>query len=147
MDLGEMSMHLTRRLVLVGGLSFGLAACANSRFRTYDGPEVTRVRLFKSDRNLFVYSGDRILKTYKTDLGFAPKGHKQFEGDGKTPEGSYIIDRHNPKSLFHLSVGISYPNEADIAFAKAQGREPGGEIFIHGGPRRGIDQIKSDWTA
>ncbi len=72
---------------------------------------------------------------------------KQFEGDGKTLEGSYTVDKRNPDSLFHLSVGISYPNDTDIAFAAAQGREPGGDIFIHGGPRPGVDPIKSDWTA
>ena len=54
----------------------------------------------------------------------------------------------NPDSLFHLSIGISYPNEADIAFAEAQGKSPGGDIFIHGGPRKGIDPMnKRDWTA
>ena len=89
-----------------------------------------------------------VLKTYPMGLGFAPVGHKQFEGDGRTPEGSYFIDRRNPNSLFHLSIGISYPNAADRAFAKAQGKSPGGDIFIHGGPRKGIDPVdKRDWTA
>ena len=59
-----------------------------------------------------------------------------------------MIDRRNPNSLFHLSIGISYPNEADRAFAAAQGKSPGGDIFIHGGPRKGIDPTdKQDWTA
>ena len=81
-------------------------------------------------------------------LGFAPEGHKQFEGDGRTPEGTYIVDKRNPESTYHLSVGISYPNEADIAFAEAQGLSPGGDIFIHGGPRPGIDPTDvRDWTA
>ena len=137
----------TRRRVVLGGLALGLAGCASSKFKTYDGPEVTHIDLFKSDRTLLLYNGERVLKSYKVDLGFAPTGHKQFEGDGKTPEGKYIIDRRNPRSLFHLSIGISYPNEADVAFAKSKGREPGGEIFIHGGRRRNIDPIKPDWTA
>ena len=137
----------TRRRVVLGGLALGLAGCDRSKFKTYDGPEVTHIDLFKSDRTLLLYNGERVLKSYKVDLGFAPTGHKQFEGDGKTPEGKYIIDRRNPRSLFHLSIGISYPNEADVAFAKAKGREPGGEIFIHGGRRRNIESIKPDWTA
>ena len=59
-----------------------------------------------------------------------------------------MIDRRNPDSLFHLSIGISYPNAADIAYAAAQGREPGGDIFIDGGPRRGVDPVGvRDWTA
>lgn len=139
-------MKTTRRTALLGGLALGLAGCA-SKFRTYDGPEVTRLQMFKGDRNLFLFNNTSVLKAYRIDLGFAPEGPKQFEGDGKTPEGAYTVDRRNPDSLFHLSIGISYPNEADIAFAVAQGREPGGDIFIHGGPRPGIDAIKPDWTA
>lgn len=139
-------MKTTRRTALLGGVALGLAGCA-SKFRTYDGPEVTRLQMFKGDRNLFLFNNTSVLKAYRIDLGFAPEGPKQFEGDGKTPEGAYTVDRRNPDSLFHLSIGISYPNEADIAFAAAQGREPGGDIFIHGGPRPGIDAIKPDWTA
>lgn len=141
-----MMMKTTRRTALLGGLAFGVAGCA-SKFRSYNGPEVTRLQMFKGDRNLFLFNGASVLEAYKIDLGFAPEGPKQFEGDGKTPEGAYTIDRRNPDSLFHLSIGISYPNEADIAFAAAQGREPGSDIFIHGGPRPGIDAIKPDWTA
>jgi len=139
-------MKTTRRTALLGGLALGLAGCA-SKFRTYDGPAVTRLQMFKSDRNLFLFNNTSVLKAYRIDLGFAAEGPKQFEGDGKTPEGTYTVDRRNPDSLFHLSIGISYPNEADIAYAAAQGREPGGDIFIHGGPRPGIDAIKPDWTA
>ena len=139
--------RLPRRFFLLGGVAAFLSGCA-SKFRSYNGPEVTRVRLYKSERLLVLDGADGVLKTYPVGLGFAPEGHKQFEGDGRTPEGAYTIDRRNPDSLFHLSVGISYPNEADIAFAEAQGKSPGGDIFIHGGPRKGIDPMdKRDWTA
>lgn len=142
-----MNSEFSRRFVLLGGIAAFLSGCA-SKFRSYNGPEVTRVRLFKSERLLVLDGVNGVLRTYSVGLGFAPLGHKQFEGDGKTPEGSYVIDRRNPDSLFHLSVGISYPNEADIAFAEAQGKSPGGDIFIHGGPRKDIDPIdKRDWTA
>ena len=88
------------------------------------------------------------MRTYFIGMGFAPVGHKQFEGDGRTPEGFYLIDRRNPGSLFHRSIGISYPNEVDISFAEKQGQSPGKDIFIHGGPRRGIDPMNvRDWTA
>ncbi|WP_068117687.1 L,D-transpeptidase family protein [Tropicimonas marinistellae] len=140
-------IQIPRRAVLLGGLAAFLSGCA-SKFRTYSGPEVTRLRIYKAQRLLVLDGADRVLKTYPIGLGFAPEGHKQFEGDGRTPEGSYVIDRRNPDSLFHLSVGISYPNEADIAFAEAQGRSPGKDIFIHGGPRRGVDPTNvRDWTA
>ena len=137
----------TRRVFLLGTVAVLLSACAG-KFRTYDGPPVTRLRIYKSQRLLFLDGKTGPLKTYQIGLGFAPKGHKQFEGDGKTPEGSYVIDRRNPDSLYHLSIGISYPNDADISFAAEQGRPPGGDIFIHGGPRRGIEPLNvRDWTA
>lgn len=140
-------LPITRRGVLLGGIMTFLSACA-SKFRTYNGPEVTRVRVYKAERLIVLDGATEPLRTYPMGMGFAPVGHKQFEGDGKTPEGSYIIDRRNPNSLFHLSIGISYPNAEDRAFAAAQGRSPGGDIFIHGGPRRGIDPMNvRDWTA
>ncbi|UWQ43990.1 L,D-transpeptidase family protein (plasmid) [Leisingera aquaemixtae] len=139
--------RIPRRRILLGGIAVLLSGCA-SKFRSYTGPEVTRLRLYKSERLLVLDGAEGVLRTYPVGLGFAPEGHKQFEGDGRTPEGAYLIDRRNPDSLFHLSIGISYPNEADIAFAAAQDKSPGGDIFIHGGPRRGIDPMnKRDWTA
>jgi murein L,D-transpeptidase YafK len=91
-----------------------------------------------------------VLESYDIDLGFSPEGHKQFEGDGRTPEGLYFIDRRNPNSAYHLSIGISYPNAADRAFAAAQGKSPGGDIFIHGGPQTPRDKARArqtrDWT-
>ena len=131
-------------LVLVVGLT--LSGC--SKFYHYDGPEVTRVLVYKTDRRIMLLHDNIVLESYKMDLGFAPVGHKQFRGDGKTPEGNYIIDRRNPNSEFHLSIGINYPNAKDVAYASSQGKNPGGDIFIHGGPRKGIDPMnKRDWTA
>ncbi len=133
--------------MLLGGGAALVAGCSQqpSKFKTYNGPEVTRLVAFKQARELHVMHHGRRLETYRFQLGFAPVGHKQFEGDGKTPEGEYIIDRRNPNSAFHLSIGISYPNEADREFARAMGRSPGGDIFIHGTPRRYVN--KPDWTA
>ena len=142
-----MTQGWTRRAALMGGVGALVAGCAG-KFRSYDGPAVTRLRLFKGRRLLVLDGTAGPLRAYPIGLGFAPMGHKRFEGDGRTPEGSYVIDRRNPDSLFHLSIGISYPNEADTAYAAAQGREPGGDIFIHGGPRPGIDpEDVRDWTA
>jgi murein L,D-transpeptidase YafK len=115
-----------------------------SKFKRYSGPEVTQVQVHKADRKMYLFHNDRVLKSYDVALGFAPDGHKQFEGDGKTPEGAYFISHKNPDSQFHLSLGISYPNEADIAFAEAEGKSPGGDIFIHGGPNTRVTQ--RDWT-
>ena len=81
---------------------------------------------------MYLFHHDKVLKDYEIDLGFSPIGDKYYEGDGKTPEGTYIIDRRNPTSKFHLSIGISYPNAQDRAEAAALGKPPGGDIFIHG---------------
>ncbi|RUS59604.1 hypothetical protein EGN72_12930 [Pseudorhodobacter sp. E13] len=135
------------KLIAALFLILGLAACGgkDSKFRTYNGPPITKVVVYKDARKMQLFSNTKIVKTYDIALGFAPKGHKQFEGDGKTPEGLYYIDRRNPRSRFHLSIGISYPNKADIAYAKSQGKEPGGEIFIHGKTGYKGDN-KGDWT-
>jgi murein L,D-transpeptidase YafK len=124
-------------------IAIGLAGCG-SKFKRYNGPEVTQVQVHKTDRKMYLFHNDRMLKSYDIALGFAPEGHKQFEGDGRTPEGQYFISHKNPESQYHLSLGISYPNEADIAFAKSQGKSPGGDIFIHGGPKARVS--KRDWT-
>lgn len=127
-------------------LFVGLAGCSDSKFTTYDGPEVTKLEVHKDRRILKVFHGNRLLKKYDVELGFGATGHKQFEGDGKTPEGRYTIDRRNPNSSFYLSLGISYPNARDIAFARSQGKDPGGEIFIHGQPNL-LGKRGPDWTA
>jgi len=120
--------------------------CADQRkFLTYDGPEVTSIVVNKDARKMYLLHHGEILRDYQIDLGFAPLGDKQVAGDGKTPEGSYLIDRRNPNSRFHLSLGISYHNRADIAEARALGEEPGGDIFIHGQPSR-YRAAGDDWT-
>jgi murein L,D-transpeptidase YafK len=141
-------MMRSLKLIFAGLLCLGLAACG-SKFKTYNGPEVTQVIVDKGDREMFLLHHNQVLKKYRVDLGFAPEGHKQFEGDGKTPEGSYVIDRRNPNSQYHLSIGISYPNRRDIAFATSQGKSPGGEIFIHGQPnaKSFLQRTGPDWTA
>lgn len=122
----------------------GLAAC-NSKFRSYNGPEVTAIQVHKAAHKMYLLHNDQVLKQYDIALGFAPVGHKQFEGDGKTPEGTYYISYKNPDSDYHLSLKIDYPNDADRAYASSMGKTPGGDIMIHGGPRQKIRQ--RDWTA
>ena len=135
--------------------TFGLGLAAamlipgcSSKFRTYNGPEVTSVVLNKGSRSLFLLNDEEVLESYRVALGFAPEGHKRIKGDGRTPEGAYRIDRRNPNSEFHLSLGISYPNAEDIAAARALGMNPGGDIFIHGQPNKGTRRKQNgDWTA
>mgnify|MGYP006357397865 CR=1 FL=1 len=81
--------------------------------------------------------------------GRQPDRQEALEGDGKTPEGVYYISHRNPNSTYHLSLGISYPNNDDRAYAAAAGKPTGGDIFIHGGPvtERSKKNKKGDWTA
>ncbi|WP_299152720.1 L,D-transpeptidase family protein [uncultured Tateyamaria sp.] len=137
---------MKRRHLMMGGVAaLGLGACTQSKFKTYDGPEVTYVIVNKGDREMFLLHGGRVLEKYDIDLGFAPIGDKFFEGDGRTPEGRYLIDRRNPNSKFHLSLGISYPNAQDRAEAAALGKPPGGDIFIHG-ESNPLKRKRGDWT-
>lgn len=57
-------------------------------------------------------------------------GPKRKQGDYQVPEGFYFIDRFNPASSFHLSLGINYPNLSDKR--KSNATNLGGDIFIHG---------------
>lgn len=138
---------LTRRLLLTTATAAVLTACTRRpRFLVYTGPEVTEVVLWKAERRLELWHHDQMLREYDVGLGQRPLGHKQFEGDSRTPEGLYEIDRQNPNSAYHLSIGISYPNAEDIARAQEMGVSPGGDIFIHGrGPRHPF--ARGDWSA
>jgi murein L,D-transpeptidase YafK len=108
------------------------------------------VEVFKSERRMELKRDGRMLKAYRVALGFAPRHHKEREGDGRTPEGSYTIDARNPRSAFHLSLRVSYPDAQDRARAEALGVPPGGDIYIHGLPN-GLRRLwtphpRRDWT-
>ena len=135
-------MRLVRILVVLAAV-FALSGCA-TKFKTYRGPEVTSVQIHKTARKMYLLHGTQVLESYDVGLGFAPIGHKEFEGDGKTPEGSYFINRRNPDSEYHLSLGISYPNDKDREYAASIDKEPGGDIFIHGAPNKRVPV--RDWT-
>ncbi len=119
--------------------------------------------IHKARRQMELYDGDRLAKTYRIALGLNPGDDKRKEGDGCTPEGEFYICTKNDRSRFHLFLGLSYPNEEDaerglragliskeehdqISEALGNRRRPpwdtrlGGEIGIHGG---GAD---SHWT-
>ena len=136
-------MALNRRFVL-----FGIAgiACLSPIASSAEGDTVTHVIIMKKRRRLYLMHDEKVLRKYRIGLGFAPYGHKQFRGDGKTPEGRYFIDFKNPNSGFHLSLKISYPNAKDVSYARSHGKEPGGDIFIHG-QENGKFRQRGDWTA
>lgn len=110
-----------------------------------------RIVVQKSSRKMTLHRGSEALKSYRIALGGNPVGHKEVEGDQKTPEGIYRISGRNPNSRFHLSLRISYPNAADILHAQTLGLSPGGDIMIHGLPNgfsgHGSTHNLIDWTA
>ncbi len=122
-----------------------------------------RIVVHKARRELLVFSGSTLLKTYRAALGGNPVPPKTRQGDRATPEGRYVICRKNPQSRFVLSLGLSYPNAADadrglaaglisrsehrriLESARAGACPPwntalGGEVFLHG------SGSASDWT-
>jgi len=109
-----------------------------------------RVLVLKKERKLVLLARGQTLKTYRISLGGDPVGPKRREGDHKTPEGSYVLDRRNPKSRFYKSIHISYPSAEDRARAAKKGVPPGGDIMVHGLPN-GYGWVRDahrlhDWT-
>lgn len=88
--------------------------------------------VYKSKHQMMAYEQNKLVKTYQVSFGDNPVGHKQFEGDNKTTEGLYAINTKNSKSGYHKNLGISYPNQQDLQYAKLRGKAAGGAIKIHG---------------
>ena len=122
-----------------------------------------RIEVFKVRRELQLFDGTNLVKTYRVALGSNPVPPKERQGDRATPEGSYFICHKNPKSQYHLSLCISYPGPADakhglaagliskaeyqaILKADANRKTPpmntklGGDVFVHG------NGSSPDWT-
>jgi murein L,D-transpeptidase YafK len=115
-----------------------------------------KIVIKKAKKKLFLYSEEKLLRTYPVKLGFNPVGDKVRQGDKRTPEGSYYICMKNPRSKYYLSLGLSYPsiedaergleqklitkNDRDRIIERISKKSIppwdtplGGEIFIHGG--------------
>ena len=110
---------------------------------------VERIVIEKSARHMTLIQDGKEVRVYKIALGFSPEGDKDRQGDGRTPEGEFRIDRRNEKSAYHLSLGLDYPQPPDRARARAGGYSPGGDIMIHGQPNMLPDEtlLRGDWTA
>lgn len=100
----------------------------------------------KSRRELYLYKHGMLLAKYPVSLGLNPLGHKQVEGDDKTPIGAYTLDGRNEDSDYHRSLHISYPNAEDRAHAASMGLPPGGQIMVHGQPSYDDHPRDGDWT-
>jgi murein L,D-transpeptidase YafK len=144
-----------KRFVAICVLTVLVALAAGPGLQGLDRPaplsqQADRVVIDKAQRRLTLYRAGVPLRSYRVALGPQPVGSKTREGDGRTPEGLYAIDRRNPASGYHLALHVSYPNAQDRARAAALGVPPGGDIMIHG-MRRGLGWLgplhrMKDWT-
>jgi murein L,D-transpeptidase YafK len=136
-------------LFTVALISMVAQTCTNN-IQPSNIEKVDTIKVYKAKRLLETYYKGKLIKSYKISLGGSPVGHKQEEGDNKTPEGAYVINDKNPNSAYHKNLGISYPNAQDIKAAKKRGKSPGGDIKIHGLPNGmgsiGKAHLLSDWT-
>lgn len=101
-----------------------------------DFPVADEVVIEKGKRKLHLVKDGTPFRSFDIALGMIPEGHKEMEGDFRTPEGRYLLDMRNPNSEFFLSIHISYPNGEDVRKARTKGVDPGGAIMIHGLPNK-----------
>ena len=94
------------------------------------------IRAFKKEKTLEVWARDKqneqyvLLKTYPFCKSSGKLGPKLKNGDKQIPEGFYKIDKFNPNSKFHLSLGLNYPNKVDKKIGDSTNL--GADIFVHG---------------
>jgi murein L,D-transpeptidase YafK len=129
----------------------GLAAVSRVATSYDDGfPIADKVVVRKSERKLQLMRDGEAFRTFDIALGIAPLGHKEEEGDNRTPEGTYWLDLRNPRSDYFLSIRVSYPNDTDRRLARQKGVDPGGQIMIHGQPNAPTYSAayyrQADWT-
>jgi len=113
-------------------------------------PFATSLVVHKRAHTLTAYNGSKLLREFSVALGKGGLGPKVRQGDGRVPEGKYVIAGRNPNSAFHLSLRISYPAPEQVSDALARGIDPGGDIMIHG-LRNGQGSVGklhrvTDWT-
>jgi murein L,D-transpeptidase YafK len=116
----------------------------------YGAEQADRIVVHKAKRELLLLNSGKVIRTYKVALGRNPIGHKQRQGDGKTPEGTYTISARYAQSQYYKALHISYPDAKDRTRAERQGVSPGGDILIHGlpnsSPNLGAAHRLIDWT-
>lgn len=143
---------IKRALILASTMLIGAASGCSSRLPDTLPVQQTadRIVIAKSSHTMTLMSDGHVLKVYRVALGRGSTGPKERQGDHKTPEGQYVVDRKNARSRFHLALHLSYPNQEDAERARRAGVDPGGLIEIHGLPTQfawlGSLQHDIDWT-
>ncbi|HUG98011.1 MAG TPA: L,D-transpeptidase family protein [Gammaproteobacteria bacterium] len=115
-----------------------------------DFPMADHVIVRKADRRLDLLNDGEVFRSFPIALGGNPEGHKQREGDQRTPEGTYRLDLRKQDSAFFLAMRVSYPDAEDIRRARRRGVHPGNNIMIHGLPNEprhpSNHYLTADWT-
>lgn len=117
--------------VLNKGLIIGLLLILQTA-NGMSGQKADAVLVIKNEGRLYLMHKGERFASFSVTFGGEPTGHKQMQGDERTPEGQYELDYKNPNSKFYKSIHISYPNAKDRANARKLGVDPGGDIMIHG---------------
>lgn len=144
--VGRVAALVAFLLVLAGTPAMPFAPARADALSSGGG--VTKVLVRKSERRLYLLQDEDVVASYRIALGANPVGPKVFQGDGRTPEGDYVIESRNAGSNFYRALKISYPSAEDRALARRYRIPSGGLIMIHGqpnSPRRGHNPGK-DWT-
>jgi murein L,D-transpeptidase YafK len=160
--LGPKAMHLGRLALTAAMLCMVTAVFADDAAETAQPvslrppqpanamPTVDHVIVRKAQRRLLLMHGGDVVRSYHVSLGLNPLGQKERAGDFRTPEGTYRLERRNPRSDYFLSIKVSYPNDLDLRRAHAHHWDTGGSIMIHGLPnwlRHEPEYYeKNDWT-
>lgn len=100
----------------------------------YGNPQADYVLVVKSEKRLYLLQNGDVFASFRVAFGGNPKGHKQQQGDERTPEGRYVLDHKNPHSAYYKSIHVSYPDARDRESARKRGVDPGGDIMVHGQP-------------
>jgi murein L,D-transpeptidase YafK len=146
-----LSLILMPALLLAAGSSLAGSVASTATMARYETLlPADQVIVRKGERRLLLLREGREIRSYRVSLGLNPNGHKEREGDFRTPEGAYWLTRRNAHSEFFLSIQVSYPNEQDDKRARSRGSRPGGNIMLHGLPnvlRYSRDRyLANDWT-
>ena len=109
---------------------------------------VERIVVEKAARKLTVIVDGQVARVWRVALGKSPVGDKSREGDNRTPEGVFRVDRLKEDSAYTLALGLDYPQPHHRAAAQKAGVRPGGDIMIHGQPNLSpLPVLPGDWTA
>jgi murein L,D-transpeptidase YafK len=145
-------MSLKMRLAAIASLLFfGLLLSVPPPAAQTPAPiKADSILILKKDHVMELLAGSKVIRSYKVALGRGELTAKEREGDGRTPEGHYIVDQKIAASHYHKALHISYPDAEDRKRAAKMGVSPGGTIMIHGLPNGmewlGASHRMYDWT-